>query len=157
MCDLLSWVQAHAWPGFVNNFGAGVASALVVLATFRVLRWLGDLITFGPMAGEYEEREMPAETPTSGTIRIKSKGSSLHTEGVRKDGHVEWKGVIHMNPLNPNVGEGVYRHVERTDCGTHHVQRDPQTKDFVVMGSNMSHPDGERRFNLLWHRKQNGS
>ena len=153
MCNLPSWIQGHTWPGFVSNFVAGVVSALVVLIALRVIKWFGDLITYCPMAVAYEECEMPTKAPTSGTIRINSKGPKLRTEGIRKDGYVEWTGVIHMNPLNPNVGDGVYHYIGKSDCGTHHIQRDPDTKDFVVMGSNVSHPDGQQRFNLLWRRR----
>jgi hypothetical protein len=155
MCDVPSWIQTHLWPGFASNFVAGVVSAIFVLVGLKVIRWLGELMTYGPMAGKYEECEMPTETPTSGTVRIKSSGSKLKTEGISKDGEVEWNGVIHMNPLNPDVGDGVYRYVGKQDCGTHHVQRDPETQDFMVMGSNTSHPEGKERFNLLWRRKKN--
>jgi hypothetical protein len=138
---------------FMNNCVAGVVSAILVLVGLRLYRAYWAWKTFSPMAGNYEECTMPSGAPTSGTIKIKSKGTTLLTEAVKKDGHILWRGVVNMNPLSPNIGDGVYSTVGSFDCGTHHLQRDPETKDFVVMGSNKSDPDGKERFNLLWRRK----
>lgn len=104
------------------------------------------------MAGEYEECVMPTGMATGGTIKIRTKGTTLVTQAVNKTGHVEWSGVINMNPLNPNVGDGTYHLRGEYDCGVHHIQRDPETHDFLVLGSNTSIPDGKKGWNTLWRR-----
>jgi hypothetical protein len=140
--------------GFISNCVAGLASAVVVLLVQKLYSMYWAWKTFSPMAGEYEEYTMPTGAATTGTINIRSIGARLITQGIKNDGHVMWTGVINMNPLSPNVGHGVYNMVGKFDCGTHHLQRDPETNDFVVMGSNTSHPDGKERFNLLWRRRR---
>jgi hypothetical protein len=147
-------VNSNFVASFLNNCIAGIVSAIVVLVGLKLWRQYSAWKMFAPVAGEYEECTMPAGTPTTGTVKIRTKGAQLLTQGIKKDGHVEWAGIINMNPLSPNVGDGVYNAVGKFDCGVHHVQRDPETKNFVVMGSNTSDPEGKERFNMLWRRKR---
>jgi hypothetical protein len=149
---LQSWHRIHQVlpTGFGGNFTAGLFSALVVLAGQQLFRRFAVWQMFSPIAGEYQECEMPDGNPTSATgITIKQRGAVLHTTAINENGEVEWTGVINMNTLNPNVGDGTYHYSGRNDCGSHHVQRDPKTGDFIVLGANTSHPDASRRFNML--------
>ncbi len=136
--------------GFVGNLTA----ALAVVTGQVILRKFRDWTTFSPMGGEYDECAMPTGSPTGGTVKIQSSGTILHTTATNKGGNVEWTGIINMNPLNPNVGDGTFHYKNKFDCGTHHVQRDPKTKDFIVLGSNTSHPEGNQRFTMLWRWKR---
>jgi hypothetical protein len=147
--------MCSGWAGFVNNFAAGIVSGLVILLSLWLYRAWNERRTYSPMSGEYDECEMPAGIPTSGTVKIKSQGSKLLTQGVRENGQVLWTGVIHMSPYSPNVGDGVYQYCGTNDCGCHHIQRQTESGDFVVLGSNTSHPEGKERFNMLWRRKRN--
>jgi hypothetical protein len=139
---------------FVNNFIAGVVSAVFVLLLQRCYRLYRNSKTFSPMEGDYSECVMPTGTPTGGTVKIKATGTTLSTEALNETGHVEWYGTINMNSLNPNVGDGTYHYRGRYDCGVHHIQRDPETHDFLVLGSNTSLPDGKKEWNMLWRRQR---
>jgi hypothetical protein len=134
-----------------------MTSALVVLAGQQLCRRFAVWRTFSPMAGEYEECQMPDEYPTSARgITIKQFGTVLHTTAINKSGDIEWTGVINMNPLNPNIGDGTFHYKGTNDCGTHFIQRDPKTRNFIVLGANTSHPAGNKRFNMLWRRRCKG-
>jgi hypothetical protein len=144
---------------FLNNVVAGIATASVLFLLSLLYKHFRQYLTFSPMEGDYDlcdftdkAGELAAKSPL-GTVKSEVRSSTLHTRGISLENRVEWTGQIQMNLNNPNVGDGVYFDFEKTDCGTHHVQRNPETGDFVVMGSNTSHPHGVTRYNLIWKPK----
>jgi hypothetical protein len=107
---------------------------------------------FGSMVGDYGECLLPEGKPTGGTIKISRKGTRLVTKAANSSGHVEWTGVVNMDSQNPNVGDGTYHYGGKRDGGVHHIQRDPETLDFLVLGSNTTLPGGAKGWNTLWRR-----
>jgi hypothetical protein len=152
----LSQHSAFLW-GFANNFVAGIVSAVCVLVLQQLHRLNRERKLFGSTVGDYEECTLPDGKATGGIIKIVRKGTCLLTTAVNSTGHVEWTGLINMNSQNPNVGDGTYHHPGKWDGGVHHIQRDPETSDFLVLGSNTTLPGGAKEWNTLWRRQRKSS
>lgn len=110
---------------------------------------------YAPLAGNYANfrvKEDQTVEPTGGTVRLlwQQRDGSFKAQGLTVNGIAEWESTIRMSKDFNETGVGHYRYVGREDSGNQQVTYSPETRSFVVLGTNTS--GTSRQFFHRWKR-----